>query len=191
MKANQLRLATKYLEAAIQFAQVDLSKLPGKGLDTAERIVQRIIHRTEPATQVLPGALDRRTLTALQARALELLRSIATPGPSRITIAGDLLLTFIAVREKDASVSVRVSGHALDRFQYQLIRLLEDAGVEKLLTCPAPDCGRIFLKVTKKRFCSQRCQSRIYMRQVRAVERADRDALTTKGARHGQTTRTR
>jgi hypothetical protein len=180
MKVTPLRLAAKYLQGAVQFAQLDLSKFSGKELATVERVVQRIIHRGEPATLVAQGALDRRTLAVLQERALELLRSIATPAAKPLTIAGDLLLTFVAVREDDATVSVRVLGSPLDRFQYQLIRLLQEAGVEKLLTCPAhkarPDtgiCGRLFLKVTQKNYCSTQCQSRAYMRDYRPPSRRE------------------
>jgi hypothetical protein len=45
------------------------------------------------------------------------------------------------------------------------------------------DCGKVFVRVTRKRFCSQQCQSRLYMRQLRAKERAERDALESKKRR--------
>ena len=55
--------------------------------------------------------------------------------------------------------------------------------------CPAPECGKAFVRVTRKRFCSQKCQSRIYMRALRAAERAEREAFTAKHrkkqSRHG------
>ena len=38
-----------------------------------------------------------------------------------------------------------------------------------------------FSRFTKKRFCSQRCQSRIYMRQLRADARAEHRSTRTKG----------
>jgi len=58
-----------------------------------------------------------------------------------------------------------IVGPALDRFLYQMGRVLEEVGPDKLRKCPA--CDRLFVKVTKKRFCSQRCQSRTYMRGYR------------------------
>lgn len=193
---NQLRLSTKYLEAAIQFAQLPLSEFQSKALETVERVVQRIIHRGEPPTEVRPGDLSLETLTLLQEHALQILRDITKrPAPSA-TVAGDLRLSFWAIANKDGSVRVRTMGPPLDRFLFQLIRLLGDAGVKKLLSCPAPKarpetgpCGRLFLKVTKKDYCSARCQSRAYMAKMRAVERAEREKLTQKGSRRGKQTR--
>ncbi len=49
--------------------------------------------------------------------------------------------------------------------------MLTSVPLETLQRCPA--CGKAFVRVTRKRFCSTRCQSRIYMRQLRAAERAD------------------
>jgi hypothetical protein len=68
--------------------------------------------------------------------------------------------------------------------------LLLQVAVETLQLCPG--CGKAFVKMTKKRFCSPRCQMRIYKRDQRAAERAEREAFTQKkGVRYGKTTRTR
>ena len=74
-----------------------------------------------------------------------------------------------------------------DRFLNRVIRSLEDVGLENLQVCQAPlagsddaTCGRLFLKVTNKEFCSTRCQARTYMR-----------GYIPKGSRHGKKTRTR
>ena len=63
----------------------------------------------------------------------------------RTTVEGDLLLTFVLTRDDDdGRVHVYVHGSPLDRFLYQVVRVLETGGAEKLLKCPADSCGRIF-----------------------------------------------
>lgn len=175
------------LRFVVEFAQVELTHAPKRQLHQAAWDVQLLINRETPGHWVKKAEPDLVFLKALQERARVVLGQFVQ-GP--VTIEGDLVLTFIVTRDDEGRVRAQVHGSPLDLFAYQLVRVLETGGAEKLLACPAPECGRIFLKVTKKRFCSQRCQSRIYMRQLRADERAERDALT-KGARHGKTTRTR
>jgi len=48
--------------------------------------------------------------------------------------------------------------------QTALARTLMDT-LSKVQTCA---CGRLFVKVTRKAYCSRRCQNRFYMRTVRA-----------------------
>ena len=191
MTANQLqgRLLdpADALRFVIEFAQVDLGQAPTRQLRQAAWGVQLLINRETPGHYEEKSPPNPVVLRELQERALVMLRQFVK---GTLTIEGDLVLAFWVTRDADGRVRVTVRGSPLDRFCYQVVRVLETGGAEKLLACPAPECGRIFLKVTKKRFCSQRCQSRIYMRQARADARAERDALA-KGARHGKTTRTR
>jgi hypothetical protein len=49
----------------------------------------------------------------------------------------------------------------------QVLRLLQFVGVTRLKIC---DCDRLFVQVGKRRFCSERCQTRVYMRRFRAGE---------------------
>ena len=63
-----------------------------------------------------------------------------------------------------------VDGPLRDRFRFSVLRILNTVGVDKLAICPAPDCGRLFVRVTRKEYCSTRCQSRLYMRKYRAGE---------------------
>jgi hypothetical protein len=47
---------------------------------------------------------------------------------------------------------------------YQVVTLLvRVGGVERLRLCPAPDCGRSFLKVGRRDFCSDRCRRRVFL----------------------------
>lgn len=49
----------------------------------------------------------------------------------------------------------------------QALRLVQFVGVSRLQIC---DCERLFVQVGKRRFCSERCQTRVYMRRFRAGE---------------------
>ncbi len=84
----------------------------------------------------------------------------------------------LGVRKVGSRVMVTRAGRPGDLFFYRLVRLLEQVGVERLRVCQAPDrsrpggvCGRLFLKVTRKKYCSTRCQSRTYMREHRGGDR--------------------
>jgi hypothetical protein len=193
MTANQLhgRLLDPAdgLRFVVEFAQLDLAQAPKRQLRQVAWGVQLFVNRETPGRWVKQAEHDPVFLQALQDRARAVLEQFVK---GAVAIEGDLVLTFIVTRDDERRVRVQVHGSPLDLLAYQIVRVLETGGAAKLLACPAPECGRIFLKVTKKRFCSQRCQSRIYMRQMRAEERAERDALLRgKGNRHGKATRTR
>lgn len=188
-------LATTYLIAAVKFAQLPLDRFDDAAVAAAERVVQRILYRNEPQTRIVPGELDRRVLKELQRQSLALLRDLAEPSRARFAIAGDLVLSFWAVGGKNEPVRIMVMGSQPARYLYKLIRLIEEVGVDKLRACPAHAprpatgvCGQLFVKVTKKEFCSTRCQSRTYMRHDRDPEPTDRDAVT-KGNKRGKAAR--
>jgi len=59
-------------------------------------------------------------------------------------------------------------GEPRDVLLYRLIRLLESsADIQRLRVCPG--CQRIFLKVKRQKYCSQKCANRSYMREYRAI----------------------
>ena len=62
-------------------------------------------------------------------------------------------------------VVIRVDGKARDVLGFQLVQLMHTAGVSRLLLC---DCGRVYAKTGRRRFCSEKCQRRFYMRRFRA-----------------------
>jgi len=71
------------------------------------------------------------------------------------------------VGRRGASASKAVThfihGAPRDAVLYQVILLLgRIGGAERLRLCPAPDCGRVFLKVGRRDFCSDRCRQRVY-----------------------------
>jgi len=82
------------------------------------------------------------------------------------------------------STVVTIDGAAVNVLRFQLVELIQAAGLERLHRC---DCGRIFAKVGRRQYCSSRCQKRYYMREQRRQEREK----PRRRKRHGKTTRTR
>ena len=62
-----------------------------------------------------------------------------------------------------------VDGSPEDVLLFQLAALVQAVGFASLLEC---DCGKPFVKVGRRKFCSTRCQKRVFMRGQRAEERA-------------------
>jgi hypothetical protein len=69
-------------------------------------------------------------------------------------------------------------------YPHYVLRLLEQVGLDPLHTCPAKrgrgrgsPCGRVFIKLRRKTFCSATCQARQYARvQRRATAKAAKAA---------------
>lgn len=86
-------------------------------------------------------------------------------------------------------------GPSADLLCFRIIRLIEDIGIPRLAVCQAASataesgqvCGRLYVKRTRKEFCSTKCQSRVYMRRLRAEERKNQPQRRQRG----KTTRTR
>jgi hypothetical protein len=57
-----------------------------------------------------------------------------------------------------------IEGPLRDVFLHQFYGLLSSVGTDRLLLCPSPDCGRAFLKIGRREFCSERCQRRVFIR---------------------------
>ena len=173
MKRNPLRDPAVALRFIVEFAQADLT-VP-ETLMSMEKQLRAFLSRSMPAgfDQPAPVLIPYADVQYLQARALELLTMLAEPRttttrdkvPFRFAIAGDLLLSFYGVQESGVPLRLYVMGSPLDRMLYKTMRLFESIGAERLLVCP--ECRRLFLKVTQKRFCSTKCQSRVYMRAYR------------------------
>jgi hypothetical protein len=89
------------------------------------------------------------------------------------------------------TLSVIVNSPPRDAMLYVAQLVLTTVAVKRLSLCAAADCGKAFIKVTKKRFCSMRCQSRTYMRTLREQDRAAKAAVMRKGRQDGRTTRAR
>jgi hypothetical protein len=78
---------------------------------------------------------------------------------------------------------VTLTGNTEDILGFQVVRLLETTGVDRLRKC---ECGRLFAKVGRREFCSARCQKRVYTRLVRRQQRLERSSRRTQ---HGKKAR--
>jgi hypothetical protein len=82
----------------------------------------------------------------------------------------DVNLRFQVRAGKRAGVMLLRRDARRDDMLYDFIAALRRAGTKRIQLCPAPDCDRFFVRVSRKRFCSTRCQSRTYMRKYRNGE---------------------
>jgi hypothetical protein len=150
----------------VAFAQIDLEHASEPEQRLIERNVQMVIHRDDPGHwKQLSSRVDVAFLREAQRRLCGMLKGIAKGGP--LAIAGDLVLSLYVIRDGHRS-RMQVLGSDLHRLLYQVARLLEAVDLGKIRACPANNCGRMFVKVTKKEYCSTRCQSRTFMQQYRA-----------------------
>jgi hypothetical protein len=62
-----------------------------------------------------------------------------------------------------------VQGSTRDAFWSVFIFLLWDEGIERLMACP--ECGTIFYRNRKQRYCTRRCVDRVNQRSFRASKR--------------------
>jgi predicted RNA-binding Zn ribbon-like protein len=205
MPTNQLQADLTKLRRLVDFAEGATTVMPvvlvesGQGLVTiGSSALQKAAAMSAPQIEALRQELrdtlrrladgDSVTMQPVTAE-LTLFKTPPKTKPSRRTRA--------AAAGRARFVSGSVDGRPRDVFIWLAQRLLLTIGVERLHRCPAPDCGKAFLTVTQKRFCSTRCQARVYMRARRAAEQhAAAEAQLTlqrrrKGTQDGKTTRTR
>jgi hypothetical protein len=180
MTLNRLQDPGDALRYIVQYVQLPLHALPDAKLIPIEHQLEAFISRESPAHELVSARLGRVGLELLQREGLAVLDGLAQGGS--FTVAGDLVLSFYAIR-RDGELSIDVLGSPLDRMLYQIIRVIEKVGADRLLRCQAPDCKRLFLKVTRKEFCSTKCQMRMYMRGKRADEKKERERSNAKTKR--------
>ncbi len=203
MPPNQLHTPVEALRFAIDFVQMDVGRASRAELKTAELRVRQLIalrmdqpDRHDWAGQGWAGEppVPRTELERLHDDGRTFLMGAVMSGAAVVALE----LRFSVVRahwsgrssaprtDYDPGVWIVVNGSPRDLFLYRVIRLLDELGTDKLHTCLAPDCGRLFFKVTRKEFCSTRCQTRTYMRKRRQEARAEKP-VTIRRSRYGKT----
>jgi hypothetical protein len=180
---------SRALQFAIAFAQEDLDGLSQQRLRRRAREVEAFI-AAEELSDLPAHPYSAQELKVFQSQLRRLLQQFAIPSAVRLTMTGNLKLNFLACHDGD-HVRISVAGSALHRLLYKTIRVLQAAGTTRLLACPEPNCQRLFLKVTQKRFCSSRCQWRHDKRTRRAQDRAERLRFMEQEGGNGKATRTR
>jgi hypothetical protein len=193
MRPNSLQDNLIALQRLVTFAEGETATFPVLVLKAGDGLVTAA---SSALKQV--AALTPRQIEVLQTELRFFLRAAAV-GNARMMAPMHISLTVVAhapdtspkgrrARRVPRAASLLIDGAPRDLLFDQTNRVLPNVALEALQVCPG--CGKAFVRVTQKRFCSQRCQSRIYMRQLRAKQRAA-DERFKKGIRHGKATRTR
>jgi hypothetical protein len=101
---------------------------------------------------------------------LEILDGLSMPkGRSRFATVGPLprLQFYAGEGEGGATIIFASSQDPREVLLYRLMRLLESsANTSRLQICP--ECRRIYIKVKRQKYCSQRCANRAYIREWRS-----------------------
>lgn len=175
MARNQLRAQMAVLQLALDFAEL--------GTDP-RRFIKQPLSGKDGGAWTKAGQKPPDPLLQKEVKAL--LQTLIDGGDYQT----DVTLHFDIKRQQGSIVLTRAARKERDLFVYRLLRLLEDVGIERLRACP--ECGRLFLKVTRKEFCSTRCQARVNMRNQRRNQRLrEQGQLKRKESGHGKATRSR
>jgi CGNR zinc finger len=190
MTPNQLQQELAGLQKLVAFAEGDSDLFPVLLLKTGRGLITTA---SSANTRLL--TLSPRQIAVLQTELRAFMRDLAHTGQAH-TIAPYTVGFMVATHAPDPpargprrvrqAASLLVDGDPRDVLWYQTEKVLTAVGLERLRLCPAPECGRAFVRVTQKRFCSTRCQTRIYMRERRAKDKAEEERFL-----HGTKTRTR
>lgn len=205
---RQLRLASvdpvRALQAFVEFAQAPdvttdalypvLKHLRGRGATAGSGAGETLEFIRESARGLWQVVVAEATIRAVQAEALAVLRSVIgedayegdpiafIPYVSRAPgVSGPIRRSFVSIR---------------DFLLFGIIEFLQAVGADRLHVCPALAprgrgvCGRIFVRVKRKTYCSTRCQMRALMQRERAHDKREQQRAA-KGGRRGKATRKR
>jgi len=164
------RMRVSQVRFAIALAQMDLATATPSEIAellTTLALTDRVPERAARPIYMGQRALTRKDLRGIQAGFLRVLTEIAGMAPPTTAVKIDLTLALWLCTRPAGDVFVYVEGPPVDRVVYRLVRTLEALGLDNVRRCPAPECGRLFFKLSRKDYCSARCQSRIYMRGYR------------------------
>jgi CGNR zinc finger len=163
--------AGAWLREIVDLVQTDLSTLNSQKIRRLWRRVANVLVLPSGQTPPQPAPhLDTRSVDELahwQQLGRDMLRATATASSLR----KDFSLRIRVSIERGHPAIVTTSPDVRDLWIYQLAVLLGQVDRRRIRLCQAPDCDRVFVKVTKKAYCSRRCQSRHYMQQVRAQDK--------------------
>lgn len=172
------------LQLLLEFSQAPLS---AANLTTWRRRTRRLLSRGRvKGVAVLLGG-DQEDLTVSQLQELQrdiiaVIRQIAAVSdlrvgeslsPIALRVNGPLHIAVLPL-PRDRTVLL-VHGTPTDVFRYNVTRILESGGLERLRRCPSErgphghgrPCDQVFVKVGRRQFCSTQCQTRAYMRRYK------------------------
>jgi CGNR zinc finger len=151
-----------------------------------ERVSPETIARTGRA-YILPASLAAlRALTPPQAHALKRqLRDFLHAMAASDAAEQRFQVAFVAAGGP-AGIVLFAEGDPREVLLYQASTILQAIGTDRLRRCPAPDCGRVFVKVGRREYCSDRCQRRVFVSTYDPFK-----AQPRRKDRHGKPTRKR
>jgi predicted RNA-binding Zn ribbon-like protein len=166
---NQLQQDLLKLRQLVDFAESDSMTFPAMLVETPHGLVTL-------GRDSRQGLITVADLTAVREELRTVLRKLAAGEFAQVQapkVNFNLYAHPASYRtgDKRQFVSSTIDGSPRDCVMSLAVRLLTTTAVHRLRRCAAPDCGRVFVKATVKDFCSTRCQSRTYMREMRARER--------------------
>lgn len=208
---NPLQKADAALRFVVEFSQMNLNDLSPSEALNLQLNVHRFLTRTRrhPSNSKMhmpshPGTgkpIPLADLRAIQANALTLLMALVHNSEAAVEVRLTLRLADVGrmippelskIFGMDRTPVIAITdGTPNDRFQLHLTQLLEQVGANKIKRCTAErprstgvPCGRLFVKVTRKEYCSATCQIRVYQR---AARRNDRPLARNRRIRRGKT----
>jgi len=114
-----------------------------------------------PVLAALRG-LSPPAITALKLDLQTFVRDLAThDGADRE--GPRLPIEIVPVITKADTIAFFVDGQPRDVLLYQVATLAAAVGTARLRCCPALDCGRAFVQVGRRLFCSPRCQRLMFL----------------------------
>jgi hypothetical protein len=168
--------AARWLRRMVDFANADLGTMrAGDVLNLREDLDHFVLLGPGGVGGVAwpaPSQLSDEELAALQEKTRALLATVlsdadsaqvtapgvATASASPIRI-GEMTWHLIPASPLDGGPRRRLqtSGAPADVFQLQLLLVIGQYGTDRIKRCPRPECGRLFWKFGRRRYCSRQC----------------------------------
>lgn len=175
--------AVKVLRALVAFANGDTEDPLLRDLVTGHAGEAGIMTSVVRAEHKLTPAGRR----ALQGELRAFLRLLGNGASTEAYAAKTRVHVELVPVKTGNTVWLLVDGTPRDVLLYQVATFLQAVGVERLHLCPAPDCDRVFIKIGRREYCSERCQRRVFVSTYDPFKAKPR----RKDGPHARTTRTR
>lgn len=162
------------LRGLVAFAESDGTGSPIRAL-AASRVLFRsgtwaallALRHDELATLAGDLQMYLRVMIATHTGGTAMIESTIGSTPIEYVAATEYRVTAVPIfstekRRRDRSLIVAVDARPRDALRYAAATTLQAVGVERLQLCPAPDCHRVFVKIGRREYCSERCQRRVF-----------------------------
>lgn len=130
--------------------------------EEARRLLTRVLRADTGFVVVSVPKVDALNVIQFRTDLREFLRTGLTPNTGQLMPSADVQVSATVVGR---SVLVTIDGKPRDLVWFQVVRLMQLEGLDKIHAC---ECGRVFLRTGRREFCTPRCQKRYYMRRFRS-----------------------